>query len=61
MSPVLSLTTSKLILAVSRYSKPDQDTLDEAHRMDWYRQDHYPDYDDAGVDELAYVAVLSDN
>ena len=61
MSPVLSLTTSKLLLAVLRYTKSAQHPDQQAYRMDWYRQDHSPNYDDIAVDELASVAVLGDN
>ena len=61
MSPVLSLTTSKLLLAVLRYTNSDGHTNDESYRMDWYRQDHSPKYDDRPLDDLACVAVLGDN
>ncbi len=61
MSTVLSLTTSKLLLAVLRYSKSAEHSDLEGHRMDWYRQDHSPNYDNALDSELAHVAVLGDN
>ena len=61
MSPVLSLTTSKLLLAVLRYNKSGRHSNRDAYRMDWYRQDHSPNYDNDAVAELASVAVLGDN
>ncbi len=61
MSPVLSLTTSKLLLSVLRYSKTAKQPRQEAYRTDWYRQDHLPCYDRGSLDDLAGVAILSDN